>query len=71
VSRGGHKAGGSAGRHLQWLRIWGLSSLEKKRLRGNLITLYSFLRSGIREGGARVFSLAASDRMHGNGSKLH
>ncbi|KAK4819801.1 hypothetical protein QYF61_011595 [Mycteria americana] len=32
--------------------------------------LYSFLRRGLGEGGADLFSLVSSDRMHGNGSKL-
>ena len=32
--------------------------------------IYSFLRRGSGEGGADLFSLVSSDRMHGNGSKL-
>ncbi|KAK4815346.1 LOW QUALITY PROTEIN: hypothetical protein QYF61_000178 [Mycteria americana] len=53
------------------LRTLGLSALEKRRLRGNCIAFYSFLRRGSGEGGADLFSLGSSDRMHGNGSKLH
>ncbi|KAK4826122.1 hypothetical protein QYF61_005274 [Mycteria americana] len=52
------------------LRTLGLSSLEKRTLRGDLTTLYIFLRRGSGEGGADLFSLGSSDRMHGNGSKL-
>ncbi|KAK4827444.1 hypothetical protein QYF61_018001 [Mycteria americana] len=52
------------------LRTLGLSSLEERRLRGDLIALYSCLRRGSGEGGADPFSLGSSDRMHGNGSKL-
>jgi len=53
------------------LRTLDLSSLEKRRLRGNLIALYSFLRRGSGEGCAELFSLVSGDRMCRNGSKLH
>jgi len=48
----------------------GFSSLEKRRLRGYLIALYSFLRRGSEEGGADLFPLVPSAGTHGNGSKL-
>ncbi|PKU49520.1 hypothetical protein llap_229 [Limosa lapponica baueri] len=52
------------------LRPLGLSSLEKGRMRDDLIALYSFLRREREVGGADLFSLVSSDRTHGNGSKL-
>ena len=50
------------------LRVW--SNLEWRRLRGDLLALCSFLRRSCGEGGAELFSLGSSDRMHGNGSNL-
>ena len=45
--------------------------MEKRRLKGDLIALCSFLRKGSGEGGAELFSLGSRDRTHRNGSKLH
>ena len=46
-------------------------SSDKERLRDDLITVYNSLTTRSRGGGADLFSLGASDRMLGNGFKLH
>ena len=52
------------------LREPGMLSLEKRRLQGDLLTAFQYLKGSYRKGGEGIFTRVDNDRARGNDLKL-
>jgi len=48
----------------------GLFSFEKRKLRGDIITMFHYLKSGYKEDGGSLFTRSHMEKMRGNGYQL-